>query len=323
MNKKLKDCHVLVTPTSFGRDDAELINYLESRVGRVTYNQTGEPLPVKSLLEMLPGVDGYIAGLDVINRQVLEESGQLQVIARYGVGVDNVDLDTAAEKDITVTNTPGANSASVAELAVMLILASARPVIQAASAAKSGAWPRFKGISLEGKTVGLIGLGDIGKATAVRLVNFNCQVLAFDIDPDEVFASSYGLDLLSLNEVAARSDFLSLHCSLLPATMGMVNQEFISSMKTGAVLINTARGELVDEAALLQALDAGKLSGAALDVFVKQPPDPDNPLLVHPRVIVTPHMAAHTDGATHNMGWGAVKNCLAVLEGQEPPNRVI
>jgi len=319
---KLKDCRVLVTPTSFGRDDPKLKEELERRVQEVTYNTTGEPLTAQQLKALLPGMDGYIAGLDEIDREALEAADRLQVVARYGVGVDNVDRAAAREMGIVVTNTPAANAVSVAELAVGLILAQARSLVKAVQATRAGCWPRLPGTTLEGKTVGLIGLGDIGKAAALRLSGFGCRLVAFDIAPDGDFAGEHGVELLPRDEVLAQADVLSLHCSLVPATRGMVDASFLAKMKTGAVLVNTARGEIVIEADLLEALESGKLSGAALDVFSQQPPDPENPLLDHDQVLVTPHMGAHTDGATGHMGWGAVRNCFAVLEGREPENPV-
>lgn len=321
--KALADCHVLVTPTSYARHDERLRAELESCVGRVTYNTTGKPLSSAQLAGLLPGVDGYIAGLDAIDAAALAAADSLRVIARYGVGVDNVDLEAAAARGIVVTNTPGANAASVAELTVALLLLLARPVLPAAVATRAGQWPRTSGLSVAGKTVGLLGLGAIGREVARRLSGFDCRLLGYDVAPDEAFARSQRVTLVALEELLARSDFLSLHAPLLPATRGLVNETFLASMKPGSYLINTARGELVDEAALLRALESGHLAGAALDAFAQEPPGADNPLLALPQVIATPHMGAHTDGSTTAMGAMALADCLAVLEGRAPRYRVI
>jgi phosphoglycerate dehydrogenase-like enzyme len=321
--KPLADCHVLVTPTSYGRHDERLRAELESCVGRVTYNRTGKPLGSAQLAELLRGVDGFIAGLDTINAAALAAADSLRVIARYGVGVDNVDLEAAAARGIAVTNTPGANAASVAELTISLLLLLARPLLPAAAATRAGEWPRTSGLSLVGKTVGLVGLGAIGREVARRLAGFDCYLLAFDVAPDAAFAREHGVTLVTLEELLARSDFLSLHAPLLPATRGMVDEALLAAMKPGACLINTARGELVDETALLRALQSGHLAGAALDAFAKEPPGGDNPLLALPQVIATPHMGAHTDGSTTAMGALALADCLAVLEGRAPRYRVI
>jgi D-3-phosphoglycerate dehydrogenase len=268
-------------------------------------------------------VDGYIAGLDVIDRVALESGGQLKVIARYGVGVDSVDLKAAKEKNIVVTNTPGANSASVAELTLGLMLILARQLSEAVAAARRGQFARLSGISLQGKTVGLIGLGAIGKEVARRLGGFDCHVVAYEPVPDQDFARQNHVEFVALDELLQRADFVSLHLPLRPETRDMVNASFIHSMRQGAYLINTARGELVDETALLDGLKSGHLRGAALDAFADEPPDPTHPLLALPQVVATPHLGAQTDGATNAMGWMSLEDCLAVLRGEEPAHRVI
>jgi phosphoglycerate dehydrogenase-like enzyme len=314
----LKACRVLVTPTSYGKTDARLFSELEGWVGEVVYNPTGKPLPSAEVARLLPGVDGYIAGLDGIDGAALASADRLKVIARYGVGVDNVDLAAARARGICVTNTPGANSVSVAELAVGLILSLARRIPDSAAATRAGGWPRTAGLTIEGKTVGLLGLGSIGKQVARRLAGFDCRLLAYDPAADEAFARQYEVVLASRDEVAAGADFLSLHLPLLPETRGLVDAAFLQGMKKSAYLVNTSRGELIDEAALTEAILGNRLAGAALDVFTKEPPEPANPLLGLPQVLVTPHCAAHTDGAMNAMGWMALRDCLAVLRGEAP-----
>ena len=314
----LKSCRVLVTPTSYARDDPRLRSELESEVGEVIYNTTGRPLNSVQLAQLLPGIDGYIAGVDGIDQSALQVADRLKVIARYGVGLDNVDLAAATQRGIVVTYTPGANSVSVAELTVGLILSLGRNLPAAVAATRQGEWPRWGGVTLEGKTIGLLGLGAIGKQVVLRLGGFNCRLIAHDPLADSDFAHQHGVELLSLKEVIQQADFLSLHLPLTPETRGLVDQDFLENMKTGAYLINTARGEILVEAALLEALQSGKLRGAALDVFSKEPPGGDNPLLQLPQVIATPHCGSHTDGATNAMGWIALNDCLAVLRGLPP-----
>lgn len=323
MAKPLEECRVLVTPTSYGKNDPNLRTQLEAVIGEVVYNTTGRPLTASELVDMVPGMDGYIAGLDSINREVILATDRLKVIARYGVGVDAVDLVAAKEKGIVVTNTPGANSASVAELTIGLIISLARNIPFAAQATKSGEWPRLRGLLLEGKVVGLLGFGAIGRQVAKHLRGFECMVLAYDPVADETQSAKLSVELLPHDDVVRQADFLSLHCPLSEETEGMVDAAFIEQMKDGAYLINTARGELVDEKALYEALQSGKLHGAALDVFTVQPPNADHPLLALPQVIATPHMGSHTDGATNLMGWWALNDCLAVLRGKQPKHRVI
>jgi D-3-phosphoglycerate dehydrogenase len=318
----LRECRLLVTPTSYGKNDPHLKSDLEAQVAQVIYNPTGKPLASSEVADLLPGIDGYIAGLDDIDASALAAADRLKVIARYGVGVDKVDLQTARARGIVVTNTPGANSVSVAELALALMLALARQIPQAVEAVRGGNWPRSAGLSLEGKTVGILGLGAIGRQLARRLAGFDCRVVAHDPFVEAGVAKDLQIELSTLETLLSEADFLSLHMPLLPETRGTVNGEFLQSMKQGSFLINTARGELVNEEALRAALESGHLRGAGLDAFQKEPPDPQNPLLCHPRVIATPHLGAQTDGATSNMGWMAMRDCLAVLRGEAPAHIV-
>jgi len=318
----LSQCRLLVTPTSYAKHDPRLKTDLESVVAEVIYNPTGKPLDSGEVARLLPGIDGYIAGLDTIDRAALQSADRLKVIARYGTGVDNVDLEAARKKGVTVTNTPGANAVSVAELALALLLALARQIPEAAAAAHEGQWPRLAGTSLEGKTVGIIGLGAIGKQLARRLEGFDCRIVAHDPRADTEFAQLHHVELGALDEVLGQADFVSLSLPLTPETRSIVDSEFLAAMKPGAYLVNTARGEVVDENALFEALRSGHLRGAALDAFSAEPPDPNHPLLSLPQVIATPHLGAQTDGATNNMGWMALRDCLAVLRGDEPLHRV-
>ncbi|MGB4595547.1 MAG: phosphoglycerate dehydrogenase [Anaerolineaceae bacterium] len=319
----LKEMNVLVTPTSFGKMDRCLIDELESKVGKVTYNESGKPINSPTLAKMLIGIDGYIAGLDVIDKASLENATRLRVIARYGVGVDNIDLAYARERGIIVTNTPGANSVSVAEMSIAMMLSLARHIPASIQATRSGGWPRMNGLTLEGKTVGLLGFGSIGKAVSVRLLAFGCRVLAYDPFPDVAFVEKVGVKLVGLDEVLSQSDFVSLHLPLLPETRGMVDAKLLTKMKVGAYLINTARGELIIETDLVAAIQTQHLAGAALDVFPVEPPPSENLLLNLPQVLVTPHLSSHTDGATNRMGWMALEDCLAALSGEKPRCQIV
>jgi phosphoglycerate dehydrogenase-like enzyme len=314
----LKDCRILVTPTSYGSTNISLKTELERQVGEVIYNPTKKLLQAIDLLPLIENIDGYIAGLDVIDAQVIKSANRLKVISRYGVGVDNIDLAAAKEKGIVLTNTPGANSGSVAEMTVGLILSLARRIPEAVMLTRLGDWSRLNGISLEGKTVGLLGFGAIGREVARRLAGFKCYLIAYDPFPDLVSAKKLRVTLVPLKTLITESDFVSLHCPLLPETREIVNQNFLLQMKQGSFLINTARGELINENALVHAIQRGRLGGVALDVFSNEPPASDNPLLRLPQVLVTPHSSSHTDGATNTMGWMALNDCLAVLRGEAP-----
>jgi len=320
--RALLECRVLVTPTTFGRDDPALRLTLEKTVGEAVFNPMGRPLTSSELLPLVKEADGYIAGLDQIDSSVIEAAGRLQVIARYGVGVDQVNVEAATKRGIVVTNTPGANSVAVAELTIALMLALGRQICRADSATRSGEWPRCSGVGLRGKTVGLVGFGAIGREVATRLKAFGCRIVVTDpcVGPD--CADTYAVALVPMEELLGSSDFVSLHASLNASTSGIVDDTFLRKMKQGAFVVNTARGELIDEEALRDALEKGRLRGAALDCFRKEPPPPDHPLLRLPQVIVTPHTGSHTDEATNAMGWMSLKACLAVLGGERPPHVV-
>jgi len=314
----LAEATVLVTTTSFGRYDPSLRSELEQSVGQVIYNPTGKPLSSAQVAQLLPGVDGYIAGLDQIDRAALAGADRLKVIARYGVGLDAVDLPAAREKGITVTFTPGVNSVSVAELAIGLMLALLRQLPQALDSTRQGRFDRLSGSTLEGKTVGIIGLGAIGKQLARRLAAFDCRLLACEPNPDRDFLQTHPIELLPLADLLPQADILSLHLPLDAQTRGMVDQAFLAAMKPGALLINTARGGLMDENALLQALSSGHLGGAGLDALAVEPVTPENPLLKLPQVIITPHLGSQTDNSANRMGRLALDDCLRVLRGDPP-----
>ena len=322
MANSISSARVLVTPTSFGKNNPVLIETLRKAVGDVIFNPTTRPLSSADLSKLLPDIDGYIAGLDQIDTLALQTANRLKVIARYGVGVDRVDLAVATKRNIIVTNTPGANSAAVAELTIGLILALARHLTQADQAIRCGEWPRYNGIGLRDCTIGLVGFGSIGQAVARRVAGFECHLVATDPYARSENAAQHNVSLVSLPELLAQADFVSLHASATPETNQMVNTSFLSMMKPGAFLINTARGELIDEAALLGALNSGHLAGAALDCFHQEPPSPGSPLLQHPHIIATPHTGSHTDEAINRMGWMALEACLTALRGERPEHVV-
>jgi phosphoglycerate dehydrogenase-like enzyme len=319
----LRNARILVTPTSFGSTDPKLKITVESEFREVIYNPTDRALTSEEVIHLIPGVDGYLAGLDEIDANVIRAADRLKVISRYGVGTDRVDLKAAQAMGIRVTNTPGVNAASVAELTIGLMISLARRISEIVISTKGGGWPRIAGQSLEGKTVGLLGLGAVGKQVARRLVGFDCRIAAYDPNPDLAFVHRYKIELLPMADVITRSDFLSLHVPLTSETRNLVDKGFLEQMKQGAYLVNTARGELIDEEALAEAIQIGKLSGAAMDVFTQEPPGSENPLVKLPQVLVTPHCASHTDGAMNAMGWMAMKDCMAVLRGEEPKYPVI
>ena len=274
------------------------------------------PLKGDEILSRLEGCDAYIAGVDYITADVIEKMPQsVKVISRYGVGVDRVDLAAAKARGITVTNTPGANSTSVCELAFALMLAAARNIPQLHEAVSRGEWPRSEGMELAGKTLGIVGMGAIGKRLAVRAKAFEMDVMAYDPYFDEAFAAEHGIKRMELDDLLRAANVISLHVPLNDSTRHMIDAARIAEMQDGAIVINTARGGLIDEAAAAEAIRSGKLGGLGLDAF-EQEPLVDSPLKDLPHVIFTPHTGAHTGEAVAKMGMMSVENAIAVLKGE-------
>lgn len=292
---------------------------LEQFASEIVCNPYNRPLMADELIPLLEGVDGYIAGVDDVSARVIDKApSTLKVISRYGVGYDQVDIKACGQRGIVVTNTPGANAESVADLAFGLMLSVARQIPYADEQTKRGGWPRITGLELYGKTLGIIGLGAIGKGVARRAKGFSMRVLAYDPAIDEAFCRQYGVEISSFEEVLSKSDFISLHLPLKDETKHIINSNTISMMKDGAILINTARGGLVDEQAVYRALKAGKLRGFGTDVFEVEPPG-KSPLFEFKNVVVTPHMGSSTVEAINAMANLAVKNLVDVLTGKECP----
>jgi phosphoglycerate dehydrogenase-like enzyme len=242
---------ILVTPTSFLKPgNAKAKEAIEAFADEVVYNDLGRPLKGDEIIKRLEGVGGYIAGVDYITADVVEKMPEsLKVISRYGAGVDRVDIPACTKKGIAVANTPGANAVAVCELTFALMLCVARNVPKLHDAVEKGEWPRSEGIELCGRTLGIVGLGAIGKNLAKRAIAFGMVVQAYDPYFDEAFAKENGIEKAELDKVLSSSDFISLHVPLSDSTRHMIDEDRIGKMKRGAVIINTARGGLIDEAA--------------------------------------------------------------------------
>lgn len=312
---------VLVTPTSFSANkQSRARDLLQSFAESIVYNPYGRPLMAQEIIPLLEGVEGYIAGLDYINADVIENApASLKVISRYGAGYDRVDVKAATDRGIIVTNTPGINSESVADLAFGLILSVARKISFLDKQVKAGAWPRATGIEVFGKTIGIIGLGAIGKGIARRARGFSMNVLACDPFFDSAYGSVNGIQECTMEELLQSADIISLHLPLNEDTRNIINKDKITKMKQGAIIINTARGGLIDEAAAYEALKNGKLGGLGLDAFEKEPPG--NSLLFElENVVATPHAGSHTVEAVDSMGLLSVQNLIDVLGGKDCSN---
>ena len=312
MNPKYR---ILVTSTSFSKVDPLPMQRLKEHGCEVTENPFKRPLKENELRPLLADVDGVIAGLDEFTRGALAGSTRLKVISRYGVGMDNVDLEAARQMGIKVVNTPEVNTQAVADLTFGLILGLSRMIPQADRSTKSGQWGRYIGRGVYRKTLGIVGLGRIGKAVAERARGFSMEILANDVKEDQAFARSAGIEFCPLDTLLSRSDFVSLHCSLNASSKGIIGARELGLMKKTAYLINTARGGLVDEQALFAALKNGQIAGAGLDAYLNEPPK-DSPLLSLENVIATPHIGSYTHEALLEMGLTAVENLIRNLETQ-------
>ncbi len=307
---------ILLTSPIFCKPDmADVVRDLEKQGFETKVNPYGRTLKKEEIFELWQGVHGIIAGVEPYSRDVLEKAPDtLQVITRYGAGYNSVDIQAAAEKSIAVSNTPGANASAVADLTLGLMISAARRIPQCDAKIRQGAWSRYTGFSLDGKTLGIIGLGAIGKKVALRAKGFSMDILAFDPFFDEAFAAAQGVKKASLETICAEADYITLHLPVTEETEGMISSRMLELMKPTAFLINAARGELVDEQALYQALLDGRIAGAGLDVFETEPLA-GSPLITLENVVLTPHMAGHTRESEYLMAKAGIENTVNIIRG--------
>jgi D-3-phosphoglycerate dehydrogenase len=270
------------------------------------------------LLEVIQEYDALIVRSRTrLTPQVFEAAGRLKVVGRAGVGVDNIDLEAAKAHGVTVVNAPISTSLAVAELTIGLMLVMAREIPRADAGMKAGAWLKkeLSGTELYGKTLGILGVGRIGAEVGVRAAAFGMSVLGYDplIPAEEIIHR--GAEPVSLDELYARSDFISLHLPLTDETRSMVSEQTFGRMKRGVRVVSVARGGILDESALLAALESGQVAGAALDVFASEPPGASD-LVRHPRVIATPHIGAQTAEAQSRAAEDIANEVLAALKGE-------
>lgn len=303
---------ILVTPRSVSKNGHPALARLEAAGYAVVFCRPGVQPSEQDLLAALPGCVGMLAGVEPIGATVLESAGQLKAISRNGVGVNNIDLDAAARLQIKVLNTPGANARGVAELTWGLLLSVVRSVAFGDAGFKSQQWQRRKGVELEGKTLGLVGCGNIGKLVAGYALAFGMKVLAYDPFADPAFTPSEAFGYASLETVLAGSDVVSLHCPPAKDGAPLIDAASIATMKTGVYVINTARAELLDDAAVLAALNSGQIAGLGLDVFTPEPPT-DWSLAQHPHTVATAHIGGFTDESVDRAVSMAVDNLLDAL----------
>lgn len=312
---------VLIATRSFGSTSSKPWQVLAEAGCETVRADMSQKMTEDRLIELLGGVEAAIVGVVPMTAHVLENAPSLKVVSAHGVGVDHIDLEAATRLGVIIANCPGANDQAVADLTIGLMVSIARQIPQVDRDVRGGKWGRYEGSELWKKTLGLIGLGRIGRGVAKRASGFDMQVLAYDPYVDEKQAEAIGVRMTSLAEVIASADFLSLHATLTEETRHLIGKRELEQIKPSAFMINTARGGLVDEEALYTALVEGKLAGAALDAFTAEPPV-GSPLLELKNVVVTPHIGAHTKEAIERVGVLAAQNVVQALHTGEPLYRV-
>jgi D-3-phosphoglycerate dehydrogenase len=314
--------NVLIAPATLVGIEGEYLDILRNAGFTIQYPRAKGLLTEDDLLSELKGVSAVMAGSEPYTRRVLESHPQLRVIARAGVGWDAVDVAACNDHGVAVTITPGTNQDAVAEHTFALILGAAKNVVQAHIGTQQGKWPRGATLPLRGRTLGVAGLGRIGKEVALRGFAFKMKVIAYDPFPDHAFAKKHNIPFVSFEQLLAESDFLSLHIPLTPESKHVINKKTLAQMKPTAYLVNTARGGLVCEKDVLEALQNKKLGGAALDVF-EQEPAPPCPLFNLPNVVITPHAAGVDLQSREDMAVSASKSIAALSKGQWPGEAVV
>lgn len=312
---------ILIVSNKF-RESTETYRELLEREGCTLAEKHVEyPVTEDQLCELIQDVDGLITGLEPITPRVLENANRLKVISAGGVGFDHIDLEAATRKGIAVCNCAGCNNRSVAELAFGMMLSLSRQIYQSDRAMRNGEWARFTGPEMWGKTVGIVGLGRVGKSVAQLAKGFGMRILANDVVWDITYADEHGISFVSLDRLLAESDYVTLHTPLTPWTHNLIDERAIELMKPTAYLINTARGPVVDEEALCNALRSGRIAGAGLDVFVIEPTN-DCAFREFDNVIMTPHIGGSSNEAYERSLQLALLNVTSVLNGRPPHSQV-
>lgn len=313
---------VLIT-TAYLRADDEVDRMLRAAGLTTRHVPDIAALTADERARLLSGVRAIIAGTAPLTAEHIAQAEHLQMIVRTGVGYDSVDLEAATARGIPVCITAGANRQAVAEQVFALMLSAARTLPENFRILADGAWQQPTGRELRGATLGILGLGSIGKAVATIAVGFGMDVVAYDPRFDEDFAAAHGIRRATLEEVLAQSDFITLHLFFDDSTRNLIDAERMRTMKAGAIIVNTARGGIIDEAALVDAVRRGDIGGAALDVFAVEPLPQDSPLRSTPGIIATPHVAGATREARGESGRMAAANVIRVLTSADAPHFVV
>jgi phosphoglycerate dehydrogenase-like enzyme len=303
------DPKVVVTSISFSKSivlKKSLLNVFPNSI----FNETGQRLSGGKLIKFINNADAAIVGIEIIDDSLLKHTPSLKIISKYGVGLDSIDQKSLKDKGITLGWTGGVNQRSVSELTLGFMLGLCRNLFTSGYKLKNGVWEKDGGQQLSGKTIGIIGCGHVGSEVIRLLSPFECSILVYDILDKSKFCQSHRARIATLEEVIHKSDLISLHVPLTNLTKGMVNENFLEKMKPTGFLINTSRGNIVDQNSLKKALINGQIKGAALDVFEEEPPQ-DYEFLLLPNLMVTPHIGGNAEEAINAMGLSAINHLIS------------
>lgn len=314
---------VLVTGRNFGSISPKDFDYFKNQGYELVDNPYKGKLPSEDeLCAVIPDIDAILIGNDQITPRVLEHANRLKVISKFGIGVDNIDIPAATKRQIAVTNVPGTTANSVADLTFGLMLGISKLIVYTNRRVMSGMWPVDRGNDIHGKTLGIVGFGRIGQAVAKRAAGFDMKILAYDVAPDKDAAKALGVELVSLDVIVAQSDYITLHIPRTEKSYRLFDREMISKMKKGSFLINVARGGIVDEDALYEALQSNHLAGAATDVLEEEPPTTRPKVFDCENFVVTSHSGGNSQESILLTAKIAAQNIIQVLENQPCPNVV-
>lgn len=314
---------ILVTVTNYSKYCKPGKKILEDAGYEIIENNQGRPFTQNELEQLIDDIDGAIVGVDTWNEVVFSRAPKLKVLARFGVGVDNIDLVAAKNNNIIVCNTPGINSSAVAEQAIALLFSLMRQIPILSEDVRKGKWTRPMFHELGSRTIGLLGFGMIARQVAEKINGFHPEILAYDKFPNKFEAKRLGVKLVNLDELLDRSDIISIHLPATKETYHLINDKTILRMKDGVLLINTARGSIVNEDAVEKALTSEKIAGFGTDVFETEPVNIDGPLFKHKNYIATPHVSAETFENCERTSIITANQLIDVFDGRQPSFRMI
>jgi glyoxylate reductase len=321
MDVKLTKPKVLITRSFFD----EAVNHIKTVADVEVYNSENDPIPREILLDKVKDLDGLLPMLtDNIDTELLDKGKKLKVVSNYAVGYNNINIEEATKHGVIVTNTPDVLTDTTADCAFLLLMAISRRLVEVDKYVREGKWVKawgpkmLLGSDITGKTLGIIGLGRIGKALVPRAKGFKMKIMYYDVFRNIEAEKDLGIEYRSFDEILTESDYISLHVPLMDSTRHLIGESELKKMKKSAFLINSARGPIVDEKALIRALEQKWIAGAGLDVHYREPTDSNNPLLKLDNVIVTPHIGSATSETRLAMAMRAATNLTAALKGERP-----